>query len=172
MKEAFKNFIDAPSRESYLYVRALVISSEEYQPYSDEFEAVEKLYEQEKVTEALETLRSAMPNLLLSPQAHFLASFLHSKTGNEQFAKTEMMISAACTQGILSTGDGTADQPYIVMRTTDEYDILKQFDKELETQSLTQVDGKHIDHMRCTDNSEYWFDISDAYNHLSDSLGE
>lgn len=172
LAEEFGQLIRSPSRSTYLSIREKLISSDAYQPYSDEFDVVGELFEQQKIDEATETLHGAMRNLMLSPRAHRLLGFLHHKLGDEQAAQAEMLIGRACLLGILATGDGTRDNPYIVARTSDEYDVIEHFQKELKQQSLTHTGDRHFDSIQCTDGSEYWFDITDAYDQLSKSFGE
>lgn len=172
MREELIQFIQSPDRDSYLAFRAKLVASDGYEPYSDEIHTAGELYEQQKIDDARKTIQKAMGNLILSPRAHQFLGFLHHKLGNEQAAQMEMMIGHACIEGILATGDGSANNPYIVSRTSDEHDVIEYLDKQLKQQSLTLKDDKHLDLIQCTDGSEYWFDITDAYNQLSKSFGK
>jgi len=73
-------------------------------------------------------------------------------------------------QGILSTGDGTKQHPYVVTRTSDEYDVLQFLGKELESQSLLEEEDRQYDLLRCKDGSEMWFDVTDPLGRLGDQL--
>jgi len=95
---------------------------------------------------------------MLSPRAHQMPGFLNHKLGDEKAAQMEGMIGRACIEGLLATGDGTEQRPYIVLRTSDEHDVIEHFERELKQQSLTNSDDKHIDLVECTDGSKYWFD--------------
>ncbi len=172
MHEELIQFIKFPDRDTYLAFREKIISADAYEPYSDEINMAGKLYTRQKLEEARDTLQNAMHNLVLSPGAHQLLGFLHHKLGDEQAAQMELMIGHACIQGILSTGDGSATSPYIVVRTSDEHDIIEHFEKKLRQQSLSHRGEKHLDLITCQDGSEYWFDITDAYNHLSKSFNQ
>jgi len=167
MREEFVQFVESPGRETYLAFREKIIASDAYQPYSDELNTAGELYEQGKVKEAQEALQEAMPNLMLSARAHQLLGFLNHKLGDEQAAEAEMMMASACIAGILETGDGSENNPYLVVRTSDEYDVIECMEKDVERQSLIEKDDKRFDVLRCTDGSEYWFDITDPYNQIS-----
>lgn len=166
MNEQFRSFLQSPNRETYLALRNKIISSESYQPYSDEFEIASELYGEQKLQQARDTLQKSMANLLLSARAHQLLGFLHSKTSDVQAAQAELMIANACVEGILATGNGSVDSPYIVVRTSDEHDVIDHLGKELESQSLSHINNKHLDLIRCKDGTEYWFDITDAFEQL------
>jgi leucyl aminopeptidase len=59
-------------------------------------------------------MERAMSNLLLSPRAHRLLSFLYAKEGNEEAAAMEFEIAETCIQGILATGEGSRENPFLV----------------------------------------------------------
>ncbi|MEO1529579.1 MAG: DUF4919 domain-containing protein [Planctomycetota bacterium] len=172
MREQLIEFIQSPSRDSYLAIRREIIGSDVYEPYSDEINTASELYTQEKVEQARKTIQNGMPNLMLSPRAHRFLGFLHHKLGDSHAAQVEMMIGDACVEGILSSGDGSQERPFIVTRTSDEHEVIEHLGKQLKQQSLTHDAGLHLDLLECTDNTEYWFDITDAYNQLAKSFGE
>jgi len=106
MKELFFKFVESPDRESYLAVRNALVSSEHYDPYSNELDKIDELLDAEKLDEAREKVSASMPNLLLSPRAHLTIAFIAEKANDEKAAKMEGLIAAICCEGILATGDG------------------------------------------------------------------
>ncbi len=167
MREQFFQFVKTPDRESYFAIRDYIIQCDEYDPYSDEFQTAGELYEQGQLEEAQDALRKTMPNLMLSPRAHNMLGFLHHKLGNDEAAQLELVIEDACLTGIRTSGEGTRDAPFIVTRTSDEHDLIHHMGKQLKLQSFNSQDESHFDLIECTDGSEYWFDITDAYNQLA-----
>ena len=85
-------------------------------------------------------------------------------------AKAEREAAAKCVEGVLATGDGSADKPYLVTRVSDEYDLLRHLKKARTTQGLRHKDGKAFDVMSCTDGTEVWFDITAVFGSLSKKL--
>ncbi|MGK7924152.1 MAG: DUF4919 domain-containing protein [Spirulina sp.] len=170
MKELFDKFLELSDRESYLAVRTAIVSSKSYDPYSDEIDEIDELLSMGKLEEALQKLFASMPNLLLSPRAHLMRSCIAKQSNDEQVAQTASVIAATCYQGILATGDGSKDSPYIVVRITDEYDILQYLDKQIEMQSLYSDKKQHFDKFECKDGTEIWFDITDVHNKLLETL--
>ena len=83
----------------------------------------------------------------------------------------EAFVAATCCEGILTTGEGSKSQPYLVLRTSDEHDIVRYLDKKFAGQALVHDGDRHLDHVRCDDDFEIWFDITDAYNKLGESFG-
>ena len=49
--------------------------------------------------------------------------------------------------------------------------MLVHLEKAPAGQGLVSRHGKHFDVMRCTDGTEIWFDVSDAFSSLQRKLG-
>jgi hypothetical protein len=170
MHEQLLQFLESPNRENFLAIREEVIQSELYDPYSDECDQAGDLFELGKLEEARNVLQKGMGNLILSPRAHQFLSFLFHKLGDEQSARVEMLIGHACIEGMLASGNGSEASPYMVLRTSDEYDIIESLEKEFRQQSLVPKGEKHFDVVECTDGSTFWFDVTDSYNRLTKLL--
>jgi len=155
--------VKKPDRETFLALRKEVIASKAFKPYSDELRRAAKLSEAGKVEEARDLLLKSMDNLMLNPQAHSRLSSCYSALGDKEAAGKQDKIAEALIKGILSTGNGTKEKPYLVLRADDEYEILKALKKAPTSQSL-QFDGRRkFDVLDCNDDSTIYFDITDFY---------
>jgi hypothetical protein len=125
MMELFKEFVKSPSRSTYLAVFQAVSSSDIYSPYSNEMSSIEGLVDQGRYEDARASLSESMPNLLLSPRAHLLMGFIAKKRGDEKGSEMERYLASSCAKGIVATGEGSRANPYVVLRTSDEYDVVK-----------------------------------------------
>ena len=117
MLEPFLRFAQSPGHDSYFAVRSALISSERYDPYSDDLYDAEELVDQGAFAAARNKLSESMPNLLLSPRAHLLLAAVAEETGDKRGSEMEGLITSACVEGILATGDGTKASPFAVVRT-------------------------------------------------------
>jgi len=88
-------------------------------------------------------------------------------SGDQKQADFAHAVGFACIDGILSTGDGSKEKPYLVLRTSDEYDVLMAEGKEFRCQSLIHDGDRTLDRMDSADGSSLFFDISDAYRALA-----
>jgi hypothetical protein len=167
MRQELDAFFMAPDGESYMALRKKIVMSDSYHPYSDELETVAQLYEQEKYEDAQKLLVTSMENLLLSPRAHQLLAMTYTALGNENGAHMEKLVAQTFMEAFLMTGNGTQDKPFLVVRVSDEHDIIDHFNKQVSHQQVLQIGDRHLDHIVCTDGSEYWFDVTDAYNQLA-----
>jgi len=162
----FAAFLQTPSRETFLRVREAVITHEAYQPYGDDLNAMGAQVESGAYAQVLETFNRNAMNLLLSPSAHMYASMAYAKTGREREAEMEKFIFGRVVEGILSTGDGSQERPYVVTRVSDEYDLAAWLGKAVQSQSLVTAEGRTLDLLSLAD-GELAFDISDCISKLS-----
>ena len=70
--------------------------------------------------------------------------------------------AAACFEGILLTGEGSAENPYQVTRPSDEYDLIVYLRYRITGQRLHQEGERRFDLLGVDDGSEIWFDVTDA----------
>src|SRR4051794_30704824 len=128
MRDEFLEFLREPSQVNFLAVRMMLLTHEAYQPYSDDLDRIHDLYNQQKFEEANSLCKESFPNLLLSPRAHLLLALTAQKLGKEEEAEMEYFIFERCLEGIVGTGNGTEQKPYLVLRTSDEYDLLQHLE--------------------------------------------
>jgi hypothetical protein len=169
MKQELTNFLQNPNRETFLALRVTLLVHPNYAPHSKDLIEIEAALFAKEPEKAQSLLRSAQPNLLLSPRAHLFAAVLARGRGEQERVEMETFFANACAQGILSTGDGSKQSPYLVLRVEDERDVLKFLEKKLRKQSLLHQDNKHLDLIETEDDLSLWFDITDAYNMLRDN---
>jgi Domain of unknown function (DUF4919)/Ribosomal protein L7/L12 C-terminal domain len=163
MREKLVAFLTSPSRETYLAIREEVVGSSQYAPYSQELDSADQLLDAGEHMEALQRITETMPNLLLSPRAHYLLCRIARALNDHKTAESELRNVAVCLAGILMTGDGSHEKPYVVVRVDDEYDVINQLGKQRVGQSLIQEEEKFYDLLRLEDGSELWFDITEAF---------
>lgn len=168
--KALYDLLCDPNYENYMNAFKLLSASDEYQPYSSDLNEAEKLLNNGKYIDADELLRRSMPNLLFSPRAHLMRAHIARKNGDKKYADFELQSAVSISRGILSTGDGSAENPYIVLRVSDEHDILIFLGKEFQTQGLFEKGDKYCDRVVTVNDSEIWFDITAPYSKLSDII--
>jgi hypothetical protein len=164
LKKLFVEFLQGPTQENFLAVRSAVLADEQFDPYTDTISGVPKMLEAGEFEQALELMKNALfPHLVLSPGAHLNIAFILHKLGREKDAAFEHHISQMLQQAIEETGDGSEERPFLVTRTSDEYDYLFAHELEAKTQALAQSpDGNHeYDVLTTKDGRQIWFDVTD-----------
>ena len=140
--------------------------SPEYNPYGNQNVEIIELIEADEFDEAMKACEAARATLLLSPEAHMIAAFVASKLGDKELEEMERFLISACLEGMMDTGDGTKQRPWVVSVVSDEYVILKALEKEMSSQNLIQVGDRFLDVVETTDEEQFYFDVSVPYGNL------
>lgn len=154
----------APNHLSFLELRQLVIESEKYDPDSITLLEAVEAKESGDPQRAIDLLIESHENFLLTPFFHFYFADLYKSIGDEEGYISSTGLGVACIDGILSTGNGTEEKPYLVLRISEEKDILNVLGHEPITQSIVRKEDKHFDVFECEKGLKYWFDISDFFD--------
>jgi hypothetical protein len=112
------------SAESFLALRQAVARSPEYDPDSADLDEAVALLEAGKIHQGYSLLRAMMPNWLLTPRVHHLASFAYLRSHRPRSAEREVELGELVRLGILKTGTGAEAQPYLVLHRVDVLDVL------------------------------------------------
>ena len=70
------------------------------------------------------------------------------------------LVAGAALRSIRSTGDGSEQHPWSVLRINDEYDLLRALDKVRDRQDLVETGGRRLDRLTCTDGTVAYFDVT------------
>lgn len=161
MNELFVAFVQNQTPETFGALRAHIVAQPNYDGYSRDLDDMDDAFQQKRYEDVRSKFGSTMPNLLLSPAAHMLVSMSLREDGHSEAAEMERFICFRCMEALQASGDGTKERPYLVLRTTDEYDLMGALGKELASQHLVHDGPRQYDRMVCTDGSELWFDITE-----------
>jgi hypothetical protein len=91
---------------------------------------------------------------------HYLAAEAAEALRDLPTVELERSLFVLTLQGLLATGDGTRDNPYIVCHASDEYDVLVALGREPAGQALEEHDDRLFDVLTCDDGREVWFDVT------------
>lgn len=166
MNNAFLAYLEKPKLDSFLAVRKQVLEHPSYAPYSEELEELSELVDAEDYEGVLLRLPSVLPNLMLSPRLHLMLAYTHRRLGDNESADMESAVARTCIEGILMTGRGTEEEPWLVLRTSDEYDVLMFIDQRVDEQELIEKNDRMLDRLTCESGKVLWFDITVAYERL------
>jgi hypothetical protein len=173
MREQFVEFLTEPTLERFLALRDIVLATDGFNPYSMELDSITAMMQAGDFEGVIRVINGSLwPNYFLSPSAHMSLAFAHHKMGNADAAEMERYIWDALLRGIEFTGDGTSDSPYLVLRTSDEYDLLESRELVFKGQSLVSRDDGSFDVISIEDGDDIWFDITDAMACLNRQFGE
>lgn len=109
--------------------------------------------------EAVAIVEGLMPGAFFSPSAHAALGAARAAQGDHARAQAERRTQVLALESIRSTGDGTRERPWSVLRISDQYDVLRADRRTPREQTLIIVDGRSLDRHVCDDGSEAWFEV-------------
>jgi hypothetical protein len=168
LNDRFHSFIEEPTPDNYLRLRKLVLQDRSYRASATGFDDATLLIAQGRHTEAWTWLKGAVTSWLLSPKVHQLAAEVAHALHDAESERREVLAYYRCIEGILGTGDGSRDRPYLITHAGDEYDLLEYLERKLRGQELVLSAGRSLERLDCQDGTELWFDLTDLHERLDD----
>jgi len=165
MQDELQAFLETPTARTYRQVREVLLE-EVAATCSAETLSASVLVELAELAAAdqfyavLERIDELQPAWALSPRVHYLAAVAADEVGDAEGAELERFIFQSCLDGILATGDGTAQSPYLITYSSDVHDVLLALGLEPRSQTLVEQHGLLCDVVRCTDDEEVWFELT------------
>ncbi|PHS12467.1 MAG: hypothetical protein COA78_08320 [Blastopirellula sp.] len=160
MLETYQEYLESPSQSHFLQLQQEVIAEADFDPQGAIVFRLEQLC-QANDFDAAYKLTSEMPLAwVTSPSLHFFASMAAEKMGQTSEAETEAFLIESMFQGLLSTGNGTLEHPYLITQLTDQHDILSFKSLQKVSQRLIGTAAGTMDAITCDDHSTLHFDLS------------
>ncbi len=155
-------FLRDRTLDRFLAARDSMLVSRHYEPKSTVLPDVYRLLGRGLFHQVLALASGAMTNWLLNPGIHFVASQAFRELGDAERAEVEAETGRALLGGLLMTGDGSPDHPYLVLRAADEYDVLASMGLRCRAHQVAYRNGRAYDALACDDGRDVWFDVSAA----------
>jgi hypothetical protein len=165
MLDELQIFLEAPGARTYRKVREALVDEVSSQGLTDTLSPtalieLTTLAAAGQFSELLDRADDLQPAWSLSPRVHYLAAVAAEETGETDIAQLERFTFQACLEGILATGNGTAESPYLITYLSDEYDVLGVLGLEPRSQALVDRHGLLCDVVKCLDGEEVWFELT------------
>jgi hypothetical protein len=157
-----RSFLRRRSLSRYLDARAAMMESREFDPRSTVLPDVLQLLGRGRHDEVVAVTRAAMGNWILNAGIHVTMSRALAALGDSLGAKRELEIGGALLGGLLQTGDGSVERPYLVLRTADQYDVLARCGLRGLAHQVACREGRAYDAVACGGGRDVWFDVTDA----------
>ena len=160
MQRQLTAFVEQPTRATYLAARDAVLRESPLPIIATDLADLEQLLDQDEHETVLDRIDALPVSKILAPRVHYLAAEAAEALRDSSTVELERSLFVLTLQGLLATGDGTPDNPYIVCHTSDEYDVLVALGREPAGQTLQERDGLLFDVLTCDDGRELWFDVT------------
>jgi hypothetical protein len=161
MQRQLAAFVEQPCRATFLAARDALLRQSPLPLVATELADLDRLLECEEHEALLARLDALPPSKILSPRIHFLAAEAAEALGHADDVELERSLFVLTLQGLLTTGDGSPANPYVVCHSSDEYDVLAALGREAAGQSLVEREGRLCDVLLCSDGRQVWFDVTD-----------
>ena len=164
LMEAFEHYLQERTQESFLNARRVLMSLPSYNPMSPELYALDEMLRAGDWHSMRDLASQVVDNWMLTPYIHEALALAYKKLDDHERSSLEYALSVACAEGIISTGDGTAEKPYLVVRSDDAYGVLNFL--EIEWTEERRVDGPNgSKYLLLIGNNgrEFWFDLTDTF---------
>ncbi|PQO29129.1 hypothetical protein C5Y96_15355 [Blastopirellula marina] len=161
MIDYYQAFLEAPSREGFLKLQEEVKSETDFCSAGSFVDQLADLCQRgcyEQMFEQTELMPFAW---VASPSAHLYASIAAQQMGCEDDAELERFVTESILQGLLETGDGSANAPYQITYLSDRQDLLAYFSLNVEKQRLVRSPSGMMDVVTTTTGDDICFLLGD-----------
>jgi hypothetical protein len=161
MQRQLAAFVNEPGRPTFLAARDAVLRRSAIPLSALDLADLARLLAEGQHEALLERIDALPPSKVLSPRVHYLAAEAADALRDFETSEIERSLFVLVLQGLLSTGSGTQQSPYVVCHASDEYDVLDALNLTPARQALVEVQGRLLDQVLCSDGREVWFDVHD-----------
>ena len=165
MQDELQAFLEAPTARTYRQVREALLEEVAATCSAETLSAgvlveLTELAAADQFHAVLGRIDDLQPAWALSPRIHYLAAVAADEVGEDDVAELERFVFQSCLDGILATGDGTKQSPYLSTYSSDVHDLLLALGLEPRSQRLVEQRGLLCDVVRCADDEEVWFELT------------
>jgi hypothetical protein len=155
MESTYEEFLRQPSRKSYVQLQQRILARGRVKQES--LSRLIDLCESGQYDDAAQLQDEMSMTWLLSPSFHLWSARIAAALDDAEGVELEQFQFDACVTGLLATGNGTRESPYLVTYTSDVRDVVAVRNQRLVAQHLVRQPQGCFDLVACDDNSELWF---------------
>ena len=157
--ELLSQYVANPDHSTLTPLQQAVMDAANYDPLVLIETRLNPLFEASDHQGIIDLLHRQMPGLFLSPTVHAYLSQAHQELGDETGAQRERQAAQLAMQTLISSGNGSHEKPYRVLRVSDEYDVLTYLEATSTSQRTVDEDNRVFDVLTTTDGTEVWFKL-------------
>ena len=157
--DAFWAFLNDDSQASLAALHTQIRSDPWFTERAPWYPRAVQLLRADRFDEVIDLVEDMMPALFLCPEAHQMAAHALRRIGEDTRADAHAAWAQIGIEAIKSTGRGTADRPWRVLRILDEYALLRERDIHPQAQRQVWIDDRCCDVHVDGHGAEYWFEV-------------
>lgn len=172
MHNELQTFLERPTAQNYRCVRRIILSETGSSTDLPDFSALAQLCQQGRFEQVRDHIDALLPAWSLSPRVHFYATWAARELDDHEDAHLETFLYETCLQGMLATGNGSRQRPYLITHQADQYDLLAARKLEPCSQTLVETGSLRFDVITCQDGTDIWFDVTDLVGEVGNQTGK
>lgn len=159
--ERFADFLQHPTPDRWLSLREHLISRPDFAPHAPEWRQLEDAFAEGSYDRVFTLGEPLAQRGCLSPRFHFLVGVAAEEAGDLERAHWHRQCTQLCLTGLLQSGDGSRQDPYLCTYPWDCYDILRALGHQPQGQRLIQHEGRWYDVLTIEEDQDVWFDVTE-----------
>lgn len=160
MEREFIRFVEQPAADSYLAARDAMLRIEPGTITAGDLLELNRMLDAGEHDQLLNLTESLPASAALSPRVHYFAAEAAAAMGDWDRAELERFMFVVCLKGLLATGDGSEERPYVVCHPSDEADVLDALEKRPACRTMAQLEHAVCNVVECEDETQLWFDVT------------
>ncbi|MEZ6104095.1 MAG: hypothetical protein R3E01_34575 [Pirellulaceae bacterium] len=166
MHKAYESFLINPTADGYLRLRKKIVANRSLSRHWEELAQVARLMRRGAFDDVLAAGEAMFPAWMLSPRWHYYMGLAALRLHDGESAEIERFELQSCLVGLLATGDGTPESPYLATYLSDAQDVaraLRLTPKDIQTIALGPEhpdDARYFDVVTCSRGRELYFDAT------------
>jgi hypothetical protein len=166
MIKQLETFFEQPDGTTYRAARRSLLRNASFAPRGEQLLELAGFVERQAVQQGQRFADAMLPAWSLSPSYHWLCARLAEQQQDEEARELARFMMSSCLQGLLATGSGTRQRPYLVTYVSDEEDILQTLRLQPVTQRLIEGRRGPLDVVSCREAADVYFDVAELLEHL------
>ena len=157
MQNELERFVGRPTGRNYLRVRARILEAAEPRPEPQDLIALESHFVEGRYVAVREAMDQMLPAWSLSPRFYWMGAAASLELGDQEEAEVDRFLYQTCLQGLLATGDGSIELPYLLTYASDEEEVLYRLRLQRERSALVRSPQGLCDVVTCEGGRELCF---------------
>ena len=137
----------------YTQMRMSYTETDLYSPYGGRayMDSARKAMDKKEYAEAMNYLNEELERNFVNIDAHFMAFFALRRLEDTARADRHKYFYQALIKSVLASGDGSAESPWTVISTKEEYAVINYYNLKFKKQTLRGINGHSCDVMETID---------------------
>jgi hypothetical protein len=157
MLNELERFIDRPTGRNYLRVRSRILETGSGRPEPKDLAELEASFAEGDFGLVRERMERMLPAWSLSPRFYWLGAVAAREQGDQDSAEIDRFLYQVCLEGLMATGSGSFQLPYLMTYGSDEDELLHYLRLDRERSALVRSPQGLCDVVICQGGRELCF---------------